>query len=194
MCQDLLSPGVGIPAIMAHAGIVIHHGVIKVQQKQIRGDGVGKCRTVIAPVFIIPVSHGVMVGIGQRDGIDALVHLHKLMGIGADGPDAVLFGQVNIGGAHAVLRLRHQAAHHHIFPFPGKSAAAAEFREAERISTVLKGRNFLIQPLGSRGAQGLIVIAHAEIDLIDDFQQINFKLHSRKQRSLHNDSQLPIRT
>ena len=130
-----------------------------------------------------------MVGVGQGDGVNALVHLDEFVGIGADGANAVFLCQIHIGGAHAVFRLRHQAAHHHILPLPGKPTAAAELGKAEGIGSVPEGCNLLAQALCGRGTQVLIVKAHAEIYLVDDFQQVNFKLHGGKQGPLDNYGQ-----
>ena len=118
MGQDLLAPYIRVAAVVANAGIVVHHGVIEVQQEQVRGDGIREGGSVIPPVFVIPVGHGIVVGIGQGNRIDALVHLDELMGIGSDGHDVIFFCQVHVGGAHTVLRLRDQPADNHILPLP----------------------------------------------------------------------------
>ena len=188
--DHFLAPFVGVTAVMPDAGIVVDHGPVKVVKEQVRGDGVGQGGAVVAPVLIVPVGHGVVVGVGQRDGVDALVHLHELVGIGADGGQVVFPGQVHIGGTGAVLRFGGQAADHLVLPLPGKPPAAAELRKGEGILAGIEILDLLLQPRSRRGLQSGVIIVQAEIDLVDDFQQIDFKLHGGEHGALHRQQQL----
>ena len=116
--NDLFPPFVGVAAVMADAGIVIDHGAVKVQQKKVRGHSIRQSRSVVPVVLVVPILHGIVVGIGQRDAVNTLVHLDKFVGIGTDGLQVVLFGKVDIGGAGAVAGFRSQALDHHVLPLP----------------------------------------------------------------------------
>ena len=174
---------------MAHTGEVVDHGTVEIQQEQIRGDGIGQGGAVVALVLVVPVLHGIVVGVGQRDGVDALIHLHIFVGISADGLEAVLPRQIHIGGSHAVFRFAGEAAHHLILPFPGQTAAAAELRKAEGVLAGAEILDLPVQAFLRRSPESGIIVLHAEIDLIDDLQQIDLKLHGGKQRAPDDDVQ-----
>ena len=46
----------------------------------------------------------------------------------------------------------------------------------------------VIQPFFGRFQQGVIIISHAEIYFVDDLQQVDFKLHGRKQGAADDDT------
>ena len=192
MPDEFLAPGIGIAAVMAHAGIVVDHRAVEVPQEQVCCDGIGQRRSVIALVFVIPVAHGVVIGISKGDPINALVHLHVLVGIGADRGQIVFHCQIYVGGADALVRLGGKPAHNLVLPFSGQSAAAAEFGKAEGIGSVAERLDFPVQPLLGGFTQGVIVVAHPEVDLVDDLKQIDLKLHGREQRPVHHDVQLSL--
>ena len=119
MGEDLIGPDEWIAGVMTDAGVVIDHRAIEIPEEQVGGQGIGQGCAVIAPIFVIPVTHRVMVGVGERDGIDALIHLDIFMGIGADRSEVILHRQIDVGSADAVLGLMCEDLHHMILPFPG---------------------------------------------------------------------------
>ena len=131
-----------------------------------------------------------MVGVGQGDGVDALVHLHILMGVGADGLQAVLHRQPHVGGADAVGGFLGEAADDHVLPLAGEAAAAAEFGELEGVLACLEVRDLLVQLLFCRGAQGCVVVLHAEVDLVDNLQQVDLELHGGEERAAYGNVQV----
>ena len=190
MLNDFFAPFVGVGAVVAHARVVVHHGAVEVVQEQVGGDGVGQRGAVVALVLVIPVAHGVVIGIRKRDFVDALIHLHILVRVGADGREVVFHGEIHIGGAHALVRLLGKTAHYHILPLAGEPSAAAELGKFKRIGAVVERLYFFVQFFLGGLPQGRIIVAQAEIHLVDNFQQIDFKLHGREQRTAHHDLQL----
>ena len=136
--DDLFPPLVGVAAVVADAGEVVDHGAVEVQEEEVRGDGIGEGGPVVAAILVVPVLHGVVVGIGQGDRVDALVHLDELMGVGAHGRQVVLHGQVHVRGADALAGLLREAADDHVLPLPAEAAAAAELGEFEGIYPVFE--------------------------------------------------------
>ena len=158
MGNDLLSPFKGIATVMADAVKVIDHGTIEILQEQVCGDRICECRSIIALIFLIPVLKGIVIGVGQRDRIDSLIHLDVFMRIGPNRGQIVFHRQVHIGGTDAVFRFGGKATDHLILPLSRKSPAAAEFCKLEGVFSLLESTDFLIQPLFSRGEQRLVVI------------------------------------
>ena len=192
VADHLFAPYIGIPAVVADAGVVVDHGPVKIVEEQVRGDGVGQGGAVVPTVLIVPVGHGVVIGIGQGDGIDALVHLDELMGIGADGGQIILHGKIHVGGSGAVFRLLGEAADHLVLPGPGQPTAAAELGKAEGIFAGIEVLDLLLQLLPGRGLQHGVVVVHPEIDLVDDLQQVDLKLHGREHGPRYGQFQLSL--
>ena len=119
-------------------GVVVHHGAVEIQKEQIGGDGIRQSGTVVALVFVVPVLHGVMIGIRQGDGIDTLIHLHEFMSVRTDGGHAVLHGEIHVGGTYAVLCFVAKTLNDHVLPLSGKSSPTAEFRKLEAILPVVE--------------------------------------------------------
>ena len=135
--DDLLAPFIRIARIVPHTVVVVDHGAVEVHQKQVGGDGIGQGGTVVAVVFVIPVAHCVVVGVGEGVAVDALIHLHELMRIGADGGQVVFHREVHVRGADTFVCLGGQSAHHDVLPFTRESSAAAEFGKLEGIGAVV---------------------------------------------------------
>ena len=190
--DHLFAPLIGIAAVVADAGEVVDHGPVEVQQEQVGGQRVGEGGAVVAPILVVPVLQGIVVGIAQRDGADALIHLDKFMGIGADGGQIVFHGKPDVGGAHQVVGLLGQTANHDLLPIPGEPSAAAEFCQREGVFAGVEVSDLLIQPLLRGFQQHVIVVLHPEVDLVDDLQQVNLKLHGGEQRTPHHHGQLAL--
>ena len=192
MRNDLFAPCIGITAVVADAGVVVDHRAVEIQQEQVCCDRIGQRSAVVALIFIVPVLHRIVIRICQRNRINALIHLHKFMCIGADRRDVVLHGKIDIRCTDAVFRFGNEASDNDVLPFAGEPSAAAEFREFEGIGAVIHRLDLCIEACLCGSAQCLIVILHPEVNFIDNFQQINLKLHGRKQRAVHNNLQFAV--
>ena len=192
MRDDLFAPCVGVAAVVPHAGVVVDHGTVEVQQEQIGRDGIGQRGAVVALVFVVPVLHRVVVRERERDRVDALIHLHEFMCIGTDRRDIVFHRKIDIGSTDAVFCFGDETPHHNILPLAGEPSATAEFREFECVGPVVHRTDLRVQPLLGRFPQFFVIILHPEIDLVDNLEQIDLKLHRGKERAVHNDAQFSV--
>ena len=192
VCNHLLAPCIGVAAVMPDAGVVVDHRAVEVQQEQIRRDRIGQRGAVVALILVVPVLHGVVIRKGEGNGVDALIHLHEFVRIGADRRDIVLHRKIDIRGADAFVSLLTEPPHDHILPFARQSSAAAEFGKSECIRAVVQCFDLRVQLFLRRSAQPFVIKLHPEIDLVDDLQQVDLKLHRGEQRAVHNDLQLAV--
>ena len=67
MRDDLFASFVRVAAVMANARKVVYHGAVEIEQEQICVDGIGERSTVVALVLVVPVFHGVVIGVSKRN-------------------------------------------------------------------------------------------------------------------------------
>ena len=95
---------------------------------------------------VVPVAHRIVVGIGERDAVDALIHLDILVGIGADGREVIFHREVHVRGAGELVGLLGEASDDDVLPLARESAATAELGELEGIGAVVHRLDLLVEP------------------------------------------------
>ena len=188
--NDLFAPFIRIAGVMANAVVVVDHRTVEVHKEEVGGDGVGEGGTVITVILVIPVAHRVVVGVGERVTVDALIHLHKLMRIGADGGEVVLHREIDVGGTGAALCFGRKPADNNVLPFAGESAAAAELCKGKGIGAVVQRFDLFVQLFFCRFQERIIIVRHAEVNFVDDLQEMDLELHRGEQRTFDNDGEL----
>jgi hypothetical protein len=104
----------------------------------------------------------------------------------------VLHGEIHVGGTYAVLCFVTKTLNDHVLPLSGKSSPTAEFRKLEAILPVVEILDLPAQLFFGGFSQRLIVISHAEVNLVDDLQKIDLKLHGREQRPVDHNGKLAL--
>ena len=168
---------------MANAGEVVGHCTIEIQKEKIGRHRVGQRCSVIAFVLAVPVLQRIVVCVRQGNLRNPLIHLHELVRKGADRRQSVFLRKEDVGCANHIFGFVREPANNRVFPHPRQPSPAAEFSEPERIFACLECVDFLIKPIKRSRQERQIVKIHAEIDFVDNFQQINLELHRREQRA-----------
>ena len=119
MLNHLLSPLVGIAAVVAYARIVINHRASEVEQEKVGCNRIGQRGTVVTVVLRVPILHSVVVGKRKRNLVYTLVHLHVLVGVSTDWRKVILHSEIHVRRSDAFIGFFRKTLYHNILPFTG---------------------------------------------------------------------------
>ena len=192
MVYNFFAPLIRISAVVTYSCIVIHHRTVEIHQEKVCCYCIGQSRTVIALILVIPVFHSVVVCVGKRNFIYALIHLYIFVCICSYGCYVVLHSKIYVRCSHTAFCFGYKTFYNNFFPFSGKSSSCTKFRKCKCICSVVECLYFCVKLFFGGFSEYFIVIVHSEINFVYYFKQIYFKLHSREQRAVYFNFQKAV--
>ena len=175
MVDEHVSPHERIAGVMTAAVIELGQVTVKITEECLETEVVGQCDTEVATELIGPVVQNCSLGQVQGDCVDALVKRIEFVGERTDCLAAALDGQVHVGCANESRAAVNHVLHHVLVPVIIDGTADTEIGNGKLHTPAESGI-----PLGDRFAQGRLGCIPVnfeviEIEVLDDFEDIDFK-------------------
>jgi hypothetical protein len=114
------------------------------------------------------------------------------VGIGANRGTAILHSERNVRCADAIVEFE-KLLYGIVLPLAGEATTTTELCELEVIEFVAgETEDFIIETLAGGLNENEVVILHAEIDFIDDFEKVNLEERDREERTAYFDAEFAI--
>jgi hypothetical protein len=164
----------------------------KIHKEEVGAESVGQSSAEVSLVFIEPFLHSQLVAISQLYAWDALEHLDIFVGVGANGSTAILHCEGDVRGANAIIEFE-KLLYSIVLPFAGESTTTTELCELEVIEFIAcKAKHLVNETLAGGLNEADIIILHTEIDLVDDFEKVNFEERNREERAAYFDAEFAL--
>jgi hypothetical protein len=188
----LLAPLNRVATVMTDTSEAIRKERTKIHKEEVGTESIGQGSAEVALVFIKPLLHSQLVTISQLYARDALEHLDILVCVGTDRSATIFHCERNVRSTNTIIELE-KFLYGIILPLAGKATTATELCELEVVEFIAgEAEDFVIETLTSRLNENEVVILHAEIDLIDDFEKVNLKERNGEERTTYFNAKFTL--